>query len=252
MKSALKFVQDNREKILIITANVGIICLFIFGFAWLHHEAYSTLRSDRRYYVEGRFILDDQLTRIVYDEVKRNVQVKKVERVRRLFPGSVEVVYQKRNPVAAIKKGKNLLVIDEEGILIDLVKEAEGLVLISGVAGDPPGLGRAWGAADVEAGTKMARIVASSELRSLVCEIDVSNTKGRVDRSSSHIDLVTRSGCRLMWGKLEGPEELSVDEKIKNLRGVLREHKTLDNIKYVKLWAKDSAVISDRSAGRTN
>lgn len=254
MKGFFQYISQNREKILIITGHVVIIALFVFGFAWLHHESYSLLRSDTNFTVNGRFILEDGITKFFYDEAKRGINVKKVEKVKRLFPNKLEVIYQKRNPCVAVKKGKNFIAVDDEGAVIEILRDPKNLITVAGVAGDPPEIGKAWGIYDVEAAIKMIKIINSSDLlKSLVNEIDVSNIKARVDRSSSEVELVTRAGCRLLWGRVEGAAELSSDEKIANLKMVLREYKSLDNIRYVKLFAKDAPVVAERTAGaKTN
>lgn len=237
----------NKKKVLVVLLNVLIIVAFLFSWYLIHSESYLLVQKRKELWVKGRFIFDAELPKIVYQDATKDISVKGVSRVVRNLPEGFEIIYEKRQPLFSMKRGNKFLVLDDEGVVLNISNQNQDLLLVNGITSTPVTAGNKWNATEIKVAADLAALVNSNDvLKSLVKEIDISNLDGRKNKEESHVVLNTKSGCRLLWGKYEGEVELKPKEKIENLQVVLKEYKNLNNIDYVKVFAKTGPVVKER------
>jgi len=142
-----------------------------------------------------------------------------VSQVRRTGPGDIVVDAEFAVPFALVVDVAGEHLVDVDGQLLPrsyLPNTAPAFPRIIGASLPRPAHpGQPWMGADVAAGMGLARLVESQRWRGQVVGIDVSAFKDR------HVmDLLTDSGCRIVWGRAPGAEaaaEVPAAQKLKYL-----------------------------------
>ncbi len=210
------------------------------------------LRHELRALTEGQgslSILGNDLDVALRQMLKSNPYVRDIRKVRRRFPGRVEVGLDFRQPVAALHvRGRHVLV-DQMGDLLPLLDDVEvaelPLVTVYPEDREGPATGdfeEAWLLAAVKEGIQVLKdLLAFADDRVFnevyIAAVDVSNFGGRLDPNRAEVSLVTdrswfdsQSGRQrptmLLWGRSTAHPlhllELPVANKIQHLRNVLK------------------------------
>lgn len=143
-----------------------------------------------------------------------------VAQVRRTGSGNLEVDATFAVPFALVSDSAGEHLVDERGRLLPrsyLAGTAPAFPRVVGVsAARPPKPGLPWSGADLAAGLDLARMVEAQRWRGQVTGIDVSGFKDR-----HTLDLLTDTGCRIVWGRAPGEEasaEVPAIQKLEYLR----------------------------------
>lgn len=142
-----------------------------------------------------------------------------VSQVRRTGSGDIVIDAEFAVPFALVADGAGEHLIDVNGRLLPrsyLSGTAPAFPRIVGASVPRPARpGQVWMGADVAAGMGLAQLVESQRWRGQVVGIDVSQFKER------HVmDLLTDTGCRIVWGRAPGEEaavEVPAAQKLKYL-----------------------------------
>jgi hypothetical protein len=193
----------------------------------------------------GASLLDPELVLQVRQAFGVQPWVKRVKRVNKRYPNTVEVDLEYRRPVAmvVVPRGmfpgcdyEGLLPVDEEGYLLPVEvnqEEATGYPKISGIDSLPCGeSGSPWGDRRVaQAAQIVARIDGLWEPLQLY-QVEVppqaALTESPVDET---FFLITQKRRRIPWGRPPGQErhgEQTAAEKVAGLKRFLDEHGPLD------------------------
>lgn len=178
--------------------------------------------------------------------------VKSVEQVTVRPDGIVAVKCRFREPAAYVQHGEACYLVDATGFRLPGWYNVEDcatsrLLLIAGVVKPPPEIGYRWHGDDLQAGLRLAELVAGRTFRDQVDRIIVTNYEGRVDRKRPQIEIATnRAGSRIWWGqppKLEDGTETTVDQKLALLDWLYHEHGRIDlNRAYVDIRTHPNSV----------
>jgi hypothetical protein len=210
---------------------------------WMSEQILRQLRST----VEPALV-PDPFDRLSLREAAADLQASPwVDRVRRVIrrpDGRVEIRAEYREPAALVKARDGYHLIDEQGIRLPLIYEAEtaremGLPVIQGVDRAPPRAGRLWAGGDVQAGLRLAVLVQDQPWAEQVRAIDVNNYGGRRFDARPHLKLLTeldgdgdpRNNPGVRWGRAPGNEQFyepSAEKKLQHLNQVLRRFRRID------------------------
>lgn len=171
--------------------------------------------------------------------------VRAVERVRVEPNGEVSIKCQFRQPMAWVRHQGHGYLVDVEGVRLpgtyDLADcRGGGMLLVEGVAADPPPVGAAWEGADLASALKLAALLTDRPFRHQLSSVIVANHNGRKDRSKPYIELSTElETSRIWWGRAPGEEfgtEITADQKITLLETMYRQWGRIDmNRSYVNI-----------------
>lgn len=171
--------------------------------------------------------------------------VRSVDRVRIEPSGVVAIKCQFRRPAAWVHYGKLCYLVDEQSIRLPGVYEVDdcrgnALLMIDGVAVGPPKVGQSWPGADLTSGLHLSALLGDKSFRQQISSINVSNYRGRRDRSRPHIELATdRKGSRIWWGRPPGEDfgtEITAAQKVLLLETIYRQWGRIDmNRSYVNV-----------------
>ncbi len=165
---------------------------------------------------------DPQLCELVVAELNRVAWVRKVESVRRIPPGRIEVRCEYRTPAAMVQDRGEFVLIDSERVrLPGRYPFSTAYPLIQGVAATPPEAGQQWDVPDLAAGLAIHERLGPEPFVDQVTAVRVHNYRGRENPHLGHIVLATdRAGGRIIWGSAPGEEieENSTDQKLVILR----------------------------------
>jgi hypothetical protein len=111
---------------------------------------------------------------------------------------------------------------------------------VAGVSANPPLAGMVWKDRGLNSAISVACILDENNLLDTLKTntIDVANIGGRVNPKESEIVLVTQDKIRIEWGRPPDTDkfgELSVADKINNIKTVLSACPQLRGVKYVKI-----------------
>jgi len=198
-------------------------------------------------------IFDEDVLKRLAREIESRPEVRRVTSLERSFPGSIRAKVERRSPWLHFWVGAGLAVFDRDGILMGAARGTNpDLLKVEGALGPFPAPSRRAEGEEFAAAFRMAEIVRADEwLSSRVTTIDISNLGRRRSTMDPDISLVTRAGCRIHWGRAAGreAEELSVDEKLSNLRSAVSRYPDLRGLEYVKVYVKDRPTVK-RSGDR--
>lgn len=188
-------------------------------------------------------------TSAIEERLKRsyasNPWVLDVRNFRRQFPHKIHFSLLLRCPVVSVERNGVFYIVSADGVLLPRTYDApptirRRLYLLTGVTSSPPEFGQRWDDDAVRNGISVALALEEHSVHKLVeiGSIDVSNIGGRINPCKSEIVLLTGAGVPIHWGrapitKMYG--EVSVEQKIKNLRTVLRFSPDLYGLEYAKI-----------------
>ncbi len=278
-----EWVVEHREGLFKagkVTLGVGTITLIVL---LVHSEVYSLIRGKPEFSIDSekfrvtlapewasgenqvvisldesqRGMLDEETTTWIGRAFQENPWVKEVLSVERVYPDQIRVRFDYRVPVAAVKTSRGWIVVDEDRVRLPGIWEKRPpCVLETDIVGlhRAPEAGMVWDDPALDAGMELARFAANEPVLASVqvAAIDVSNFDGRIDALRSEMALSTKSGCVIYWGRPPSTDkygELTQDEKVQNLRLVLKDFPRLKNLVYVKVYyKKGEAAILERNS----
>jgi len=180
------------------------------------------------------------------DALSSSGWVRRVESVRRLGDGSVSVQCGYRQPVALVQTASGCYLVDSDDIRLPGHYACDNaFIIVQGVRSAPPEAGEAWSAADMQAGRRIAELLATEPFGEQIIAVRVHNYSGREDQAAPHIVLATdRAGGTIYWGSAIGQEveENSAAQKIELLRANYREFGRVDAYRA----AIDVSILPDR------
>lgn len=174
---------------------------------------------------EEMSILDDDLTRDIYEAFGLHPWVEEVVSVRKLVPAAVHVALNYRRPVAMVVVSNGMYPVDRRGIVLPTadfsVASTRLYPRIEGVRSTPQAsAGSEWGDSAVQGAARLADELAAHwkklKLSAIVCPqpgTDPNQTAGMYVLRSA-------GGSRIIWGRAPGsdhPGELATDKKISRL-----------------------------------
>ncbi|MFQ5490807.1 MAG: cell division protein FtsQ/DivIB [Phycisphaerae bacterium] len=175
---------------------------------------------------------EQELCRRMADRLAESAWVRRVNSVRRLPIGVIEIRCAYRTPTAMVQSQDGFVLLDGEGVrLPGLYPYSSSFSLIQGVAGRAPEPGERWEAGDVEAGLSLWKLMSAEPFEDQVSAVLVHNYAGRENPEAAHIELATdRAGGRVIWGSAPGEEieENSAAQKMAILRHNHRLHGRID------------------------
>lgn len=212
---------------------------------WLPEEARKQVKS-AVLSLKDLNLLSEEVLWEVEEGLSRTPWVKEVGRVEKVFPRSIRFSLVLRRPIAWVSRGGSTHLVDTDGTRLPIsdrnAPEITHLPVIEGVPSSMPSPlpGARWHSRQVEAGIHVAvclQAAAESDSKILagVKRIDVrdARSKGR------GVVLITHDNRRLEWGKTPLPGEIpliSEEQKLANLRLVLRGEASVENRSYYLLW----------------
>ncbi len=209
---------------------------------------------------ESWSIYDDEAVARVGRAFERNPWVRRVTAVERVFPNRLRVRYEYRTPYATVRNSEGWILVDRERVRLPGVwKERPPCVLdvdLTGV-GSAPLAGQAWDHPALAAAIELAELVEREPLlvKAGVRVVDVSNLGGKLNPKKSELALLTECGCVIYWGRRDSARsfgELTVAQKVENLKRVLDLYRKLDGLQYVKVYFEKPYWIEkdDRTTDR--
>jgi hypothetical protein len=142
-----------------------------------------------------------------------------VMQVRRTGSGDIAIDATFAVPFALVIDGIGAHLIDVDGRLLPRSYELASAPAFPRIVGAsmprPARPGQQWTGADIAAGMTLARLVESQRWRGQVVGIDVSAFRDR-----HAMDLLTDTGCRIVWGRAPGEEaaaEVPAAQKLRYL-----------------------------------
>jgi cell division septal protein FtsQ len=210
--------------------------------------------------MEDLHLMDETALESLRRKIEARPSVRRVTRLERVYPSSIRVGVERREAWVAIETRQGYTVMDRDravmGPATRAIPKTRTGMRVQGVRGKMPKAGETSSDPQVIAAFEMTEIISRYKpLRENVIAIDVSNLDRRLDPTRPDVVLKTRSGCAIHWGRLCGieREELPEQEKIRNLRTVLRRHPGLRGLSYVKVYIKDRPTIrrADRAGSLT-
>lgn len=192
---------------------------------WIRSDVKAEVVRDAS--LEGPLsVLDDDLSRRLYEAFEAHAWVAKVERVMKRPPNAVEVELVYRRPVLMVQVSEGLLPIDAEGVQLS-TRDFSPLE-----AGRYPRLTEIELATGPPAGTRWSdpRVIAAARLAAVVSdaweELGLHHLAlaGEPQASSGNLfefDLFTKEGTRVRWGAAptaEASEQKTAREKLARLK----------------------------------
>ncbi len=174
-------------------------------------------------------ILDDDLTRRVAQAFQRHPWVRRVVRVEKTFPASLQVELEFREPVAMVRVEKGLYPIDEDAVLLPpqdfSLADADQLPLIENVATLPDGpAGTRWTDPTVVGAARLAAVLKAHWRDLRLKSIWVPQADRHTSPENLIYQLITTDGSHILWGRPPGtdyPGELPAKQKIGRLKQYL-------------------------------
>lgn len=264
--------QVSREPARRTGRHLFALGAFVFVVLLIHHELLAVLKSDRRYTIDPgpgpvvkrpnwvgagenpgpgamvdgpKTLLDEDLVGRVGRSLEKNPWVRRVISVDRVFPDSIRVRYEVRQPQLAVWLPQGYVLVDADKVRLpgqysDLPVALE-LPVVGGVRGEAPEAGKVWKNKTLDACREMARLCRDVPVLAAL----------RVDRvemlsRSENMVLQTQSGCNLYWGKapaMAGAGELPIEEKIGHLRRVLSHYPGLAGLQEVTVFGRRPTIL---------
>lgn len=265
----------RRWGIQIIVGGVCIFLLLLVQRRIYDHfsndERYWLDLSKYQIAVNPDWLIDDQLKKSVSDSLSIHLKtsifnkdlitklsqhyqtspwVSKVELIERRLPHDLKIRLELRKPFLAVimpnqKGGHHYYLVDKEiirlpGVYEELPKMSVPLPVVVGVKELPPPAGQKWLDKGLHNAITITKALEEENLVTAIslARIDVTNLDERINPRESEIVLWTRSNIPIQWGR--GPHtekfgELSLEEKIKNLKLVLEVCPQLKSVRYIKI-----------------
>ncbi|MEK7448194.1 MAG: hypothetical protein AAB019_01790 [Planctomycetota bacterium] len=208
-------------------------------------------------------IIDENAFAKILTHYQQCPWVAKVHSIEKRFPNNLKLKLELRQPVVSVevKRGNGdrvYYLVDKETVRLPgeyrtVPTLPMTLPVIAGVRTQPPPAGIQWADAGLRSALAVADVLEENGIHKLLAidRIDVSNVNGPVnsgqterqrspDLIGSEITIWTKNKVPIQWGRSEysarlGVGELSPEEKINNLKSVLRVSPKLNGVKYVKV-----------------
>ena len=175
-------------------------------------------------------LLDPSVCASIAAAYERSVWIERVERIEkndpRADPDRRLLIHLKfRRPVAFVASRGNFYLVDQQGVRLPGVyqepvlkgcgptPEDLPLLVVTGVATDPPVAGRIWDEASLKAGLKIAAELLARREKLRLKSVDVSNFASRRDPHRSEILLFTVNDTEIRWGKAPTPQAAMLQER---------------------------------------
>ncbi|MEK7467205.1 MAG: hypothetical protein AAB074_07325 [Planctomycetota bacterium] len=199
-------------------------------------------------------IFDPDLTKNVTEHYQKNPWVSRVLSVQKEFPNTLRVKVEMRKPLVAVERKGEFILIDRDGVRIpgsyvNVPKFTFTVCRVLGVRSTPPEAGKKWSDVGVDAAVGVASALSENRVDRMmtVHSIDVSRV-GRGGRETEVI-LHAEDSVPIEWGRSPSSREygeLTVEEKVRNLKGVLMSQPRLKGVGRVKVQFDDPVVIMRR------
>jgi len=176
---------------------------------------------------------DEDLLQRIVQQTENSGWVAKIRQATKYMDGTVRLECEYRRPIAMIytrtglkslQLNEGFIPVDENGVRLPeeygQVEPDSGWMRVFGVHNSPPDVGEPYPAdTDARAAVRLAKLLFNQKYAYRISAIDVTNYRGRRDRSREHIILRTRSGGQIVWGSAIGEEceELPPAEKLRNI-----------------------------------
>ncbi|MBI4833471.1 MAG: FtsQ-type POTRA domain-containing protein [Planctomycetes bacterium] len=191
---------------------------------------------------------DEDIINRLRQHYESNPWVKRVETIERRLPNDLKIKLELRRPYLAVAKNNKQVayyLVDKDMVRLpgeysELPAMPTVLPVVAGVAANPPLAGRIWSDKGLNAAVSVAAILDENNLLDTLKTktIDVANIGGKINSKESEIVLVTQDKIRIEWGRPPDTDkfgELSVAEKINNIKTVLSACPQLKGVRYVKI-----------------
>lgn len=196
-------------------------------------------------------IFDPDLTKHVTEHYAQNPWVAKVLGVQKEFPNTLRVKVEMRKPLVAVEMKGQFVLVDKDAVRIpgtytQVPKFSFTVCRVLGVKTAPTEAGKKWSDAGIDAAVGVASALVDNRVDRMmtVNAIDVA----RVGRGGRETEVVLHAedSVPIEWGRSPATREygeLSVDEKVRNLKGVLMSQPRLKGVGRVKVQFDDPVVI---------
>lgn len=196
-------------------------------------------------------IFDPDLTKHVTEHYAQNPWVAKVLGVQKEFPNTLRIKVEMRKPLVAVEMKGQFVLVDKDSVRIpgtytQVPKFSFTVCRVLGVKTAPPEAGKKWSDAGIDAAVGVASALVDNRVDRMmtVNAIDVA----RVGRGGRETEVVLHAedSVPIEWGRSPATREygeLTVDEKVRNLKGVLMSQPRLKGVGRVKVQFDDPVVI---------
>lgn len=216
---------------------------------WLIDEQLKEHVGSELNYTVQTSVFDDTLIPNLRLHYQRSPWVKRIILIERRLPNDLKIKLELRRPYLAIMRSSprrdDFYLIDKEFVRLpgqynSLPGMPMPLPIITGVKQSPPLAGQVWKDKGLNAALEVVAILEENELLEVLQakRIDVANVNRRVRSKESEVVIWTHDKARIEWGRAPDTKqygELSIEEKIKNLKLVLEVCPELRGIKYAKI-----------------
>jgi len=198
---------------------------------WVPEEFVLSVTGSKTWPEDGTSVFEPDLLERVAESFAAQPWVAEVRRVERRVPAGVAVWLEFRRPVAWIETAGPAVAVDVTGVRLpreDLVETtAEKLPVVRGVTSEPPDADAvAWNDPGVVAAARLA-----VELESHWVPFDLAAIVVKRDQDLVTLELLTRGGSRVVWGRPPGTRhlgELTVSQKIGRIMQFISHFDSLD------------------------
>jgi hypothetical protein len=181
-------------------------------------------------------IMDDNLTRRVYDAFSLHPWVGKVRQVRKFYPARVEVDLVYRKPVSMVVVQDGLRPVDIEGVHLPTGDfcplDADRYPRLTGITSTPVGpVGTPWGDPRVVGGAQIAAAFGPDWQDLKLDHIVATNLAEPGHPNDCLYEILTPNGTRILWGRAPGsdlPGEVPAADKVLRLKHYLAENGSLE------------------------
>ena len=229
---------------------------------WLTGPIDASLRSTLAALAPAPLRSDEEVTALARALGESNGWVRSIDRIEKRYPNRLEIEFTLREPIALVESDQGLLLVDDDGVLVAPAADAgpylarhELPLLHARAPLRRAVLGAKLADPWLEEGLRVAQELAphaeTLAARSLtIAVIDVSVQPNAGGRALTDVQLYTRDGLAIEWGRSAGSPrfgvlEPGVDAKIRGLLRVASKHPELAGIQRVRLQFNDPYVVLD-------
>ena len=204
-------------------------------------------------------IFDDEVVNKVKEHYEKSPWVRKVVLIQKRLPNNLKIKLELRRPYLAViqggRAGEYYYLVDKDSVRLpgkysSLPALPMIIPLVSGVKNNPPLAGFAWKDKGLKSALSVASTLKKHKLLNTlqVDRIDVANLNYKQNSRKSDVLIWTKDKVRIEWGRSPDTDkfgELTVEEKVNNLRLVLDVCPELKGIKYVKIQFDEPYIALD-------
>lgn len=177
------------------------------------------------------------------------------------FPNSLFIRAKLRKPFCLAKQEGRIFLMDGKGVRLpgeysqSPHEFKDFLLILTGISSEPPEPGKPWNDPAILDGISVVKELFSSLKKreieeSGIVSIDLSNLRGCIDPRLSEIVLLSKGRTKIGWGRSARSRrfgELSVEEKVRNLREVLYRIPGLEGLALVEVRFPNPIIVPWRS-----